>query len=137
MSNQDDAVLATNPNVRNFPKIPGSRVANDSTIAENRKRERDWVPSLTMIGTFVAFLGLLWLSINSQMSYLSTDIRELRTKTDNLDTRLDLVEKNLDTRLDLVEKNLDTRLDLVEKNLDARLDSIEKNISSIKTKIEK
>ena len=136
MSNQDDAVLATNPNVRNFPKISGSRVANDSTIAENRKRERDWVPSLTMIGTFVAFLGLLWLSINSQMSYLSIDIRELRTKTDNLDARLDLVEKNLDARLDL-EKNLDARLDLVEKNLDTRLDSIEKNISSIKTKIEK
>ena len=99
MPDQNNIEVAPNPNVRNFPKISDSRVANDSTIAKNGNRMQDLVPHIIMhittIGVFVAFLAILWYSIDSQMSNISTDIRELRVDTKKLDSRLDSIDKDI------------------------------------------
>ncbi|WP_418909494.1 Bdr family repetitive protein (plasmid) [Borreliella sinica] len=61
--------------------------------------------------------------------------KQFGLKFDNLEFKIDTVEKtlqkdisNLDAKIDRVEKNLNTKIDRVEKNLNTKIDRVEKNL---------
>ncbi|AEL70113.1 Borrelia Bdr family protein (plasmid) [Borreliella afzelii PKo] len=63
--------------------------------------------------------------------------KQFGIKFDNLDFKIDSVEKNLNAKIDSVEKNLqkdianlDTKIDTVEKNLNIKIDSVKNELNT-------
>ena len=66
--------------------------------------------------------------------------KEVNTRLDSLEQRINDVEKNLEQRINDVEKNLGQRTNDVEKSLierfEVRFDNIEKSIENIRGNLE-
>ncbi|WP_418905790.1 Bdr family repetitive protein [Borreliella japonica] len=63
---------------------------------------------------------------------IDTVEKNLQKDIANLDAKIDTVEKNLDTKMDFVEKNLNIKID----NLDAKIDTVEKNLKQDMSNLE-
>ena len=61
--------------------------------------------------------------INVGFDLVETDINNLNTKIDNVDSRLNTKINNVDSRLDTKINNVDSRLDTKINNVDSRLNS--------------
>ncbi|WP_420025728.1 Bdr family repetitive protein (plasmid) [Borreliella yangtzensis] len=66
---------------------------------------------------------------------IDTVEKNLQKDIANLDAKIDTVEKNLNAKIDTVKSELNTKIDNVEKNLqkdianlDAKIDTVEKNL---------
>ncbi|WP_420025200.1 Bdr family repetitive protein (plasmid) [Borreliella yangtzensis] len=64
---------------------------------------------------------------------IDTVEKNLQKDIANLDAKIDTVEKNLNAKIDTVKSELNTKIDNVEKNLNAKIDTVK---SELNTKID-
>ena len=62
--------------------------------------------------------------------YIDLKINAVNARIDDVNSKIDGVEKNLNARIEGVEKNLNARIEGVEKNLNTRIDAAEKNLNA-------
>ena len=53
----------------------------------------------------------------------------VENRINNIDKRIDTLDKNLTERIDTLDKNLTERIDTLDKNLTERIDTLNKNLT--------
>jgi len=76
---------------------------------------RDYVAILSvLVGILATFTGIMWMLVQQ------------------INKRIDTVEKRIDDRINAVEKRIDDRMNAMEKRIDDRINAVEKRIDELR-----